>query len=73
MATRLRQIANGILRHVTLTNLKMQMRTGHLPGAADLSDDVALLHSLSSTDEVDLIVSVNRNDAAPWRMITMLP
>ena len=64
MAAQLRQISNGILRHVALTNLKMQMWTGHSPGAADLSDDVALLHSLSSTNQVDLIVSVNRNDAA---------
>src|ERR1051325_445516 len=64
MAAQLRQISNGILRHVVLANLKMQMWTGHSPGAADLSDDVALLHSLSSTDQVDLIVSVNRNDAA---------
>ena len=42
----------------------MQMRTGHPSSAPDLRDNVALLHVLSGTDEIHLIVSVNRNDPA---------
>ena len=47
-----------------LANFKVQMRTCHSSCAPDLSDDFALLHILSSTDKVYLVVSVNRNDSA---------